>query len=66
MEIIKNEIMLGDCMDLLSELPDKSIDLAIVDPPYGLGIDGQEENKKNKKSDRKFHVKKIGIKIHHV
>ena len=29
--------MLGDCMDLLAELPDKSIDLAIVDPPYGIG-----------------------------
>lgn len=38
MEIIKNEIMLGDCMDLLAELPDKSIDLAIVDPPYGINI----------------------------
>ena len=25
----------GDCMDYLKELPDKSIDLAIVDPPYG-------------------------------
>ena len=37
MQIIKNEIMLGDCMDLLKELPDKSIDLAIVDPPYGIG-----------------------------
>ena len=37
MQIIKNEIMLGDCMDLLAELPDKSIDLAIVDPPYGIG-----------------------------
>ena len=30
--------MLGDCMDLLAELPDKSIDLAIVDPPYGINI----------------------------
>ncbi len=37
MQIIKNEIMLGDCMDLLAELPNKSIDLAIVDPPYGIG-----------------------------
>lgn len=26
---------LGDCMDYLREMPDKSIDLAIVDPPYG-------------------------------
>lgn len=26
-----------DCMDLMAKLPDKSIDLAIVDPPYGDG-----------------------------
>ena len=38
MEIIKNEIMIGDCMDLLAELPDKSINIAILDPPYGINI----------------------------
>ena len=59
MQIIKNEIMLGDCMDLLKELPDKSIDLAIVDPPYGLNIDGQKLSIcKNPKHNRKEHVKK--------
>lgn len=26
-----------DCMDLLRELPDNAVDLAIVDPPYGIG-----------------------------
>lgn len=26
----------ADCMDLLRALPDKCIDLAIVDPPYGI------------------------------
>ena len=26
-----------DCMDLMRETPDKAFDLAIVDPPYGLG-----------------------------
>lgn len=26
-----------DCMDLLKQTPDKYYDLAIVDPPYGLG-----------------------------
>ena len=36
MQIIKNEIMLGDCMDLLAELPDKSIDLAIVDLTFDI------------------------------
>ena len=26
-----------DCMDLMKEFPDKYFDLAIVDPPYGIG-----------------------------
>lgn len=35
-----NKITLGDCMDIMLEMPDKCIDLAIVDPPYGIGEDG--------------------------
>lgn len=31
----------GDCMDYLKELPDKSIDLAIVDPPYGDALQNE-------------------------
>jgi site-specific DNA-methyltransferase (adenine-specific) len=27
----------GDCMELMASLDDKSFDLAIVDPPYGIG-----------------------------
>lgn len=27
-----------DCMELMREFPDKYFDLAIVDPPYGIGI----------------------------
>jgi site-specific DNA-methyltransferase (adenine-specific) len=29
-----------DCMELMAEYPDKHFDLAIVDPPYGIGQDG--------------------------
>jgi len=29
-----------DCMDLMRETPDKFYDLCIVDPPYGIGMDG--------------------------
>ena len=32
------ELILGDCMDLLHNTPSKHYDLAIVDPPYGIGI----------------------------
>ncbi len=31
-------LYLGDCMDLMRETPDKTFDLAIVDPPYGIGV----------------------------
>jgi site-specific DNA-methyltransferase (adenine-specific) len=32
------ELLNMDCMDYLRDCPDKSFDLAIVDPPYGIGI----------------------------
>lgn len=31
------ELLNMDCMEYMRELPDKAFDLAIVDPPYGLG-----------------------------
>ena len=30
------DLRLTDCMEMMKETPDKSYDLAIVDPPYGL------------------------------
>ncbi len=33
----KAELHLGDCMDYMATLPDKACELAIVDPPYGIG-----------------------------
>ena len=48
-----------DCMDGMKEFPDKYFELAIVDPPYGIGIDGQKENiNKNPKHNRKLHNQK--------
>lgn len=38
METFNNiTLHLGDCMNVLSQLPDESFDLAIVDPPYFSG-----------------------------
>lgn len=34
-----------DCMDLMKMLPDKEFDLAIVDPPYGIGMGGGTNRK---------------------
>ena len=32
-----NKILLGDCLDVMREMPDKCVDLVLTDPPYGLG-----------------------------
>tara|TARA_R110000772_G_scaffold33245_6_gene81034 strand:+ start:2431 stop:3027 length:597 start_codon:yes stop_codon:yes gene_type:complete len=42
----------------MARYEDNHFDLAIVDPPYGIGISGQKESKKGKKSDRKYHKEK--------
>lgn len=31
-----NKIYLGDCLELMKAIPDKSIDLVLTDPPYGI------------------------------
>ena len=54
----KIEITNEDNMKLMARYPDNYFELAIVDPPYGIGISGQKETKKGKKSDRKYHKEK--------
>lgn len=36
------ELYNEDCINLMSKYPDKHFDLAIVDPPYGIGEDGSK------------------------
>jgi len=33
-----NEIICADCLEVLKSMPDKSVDLILTDPPYGIGI----------------------------
>ena len=32
----KNKIYLGDCFELMKDIPDKSVDCILTDPPYGI------------------------------
>ena len=34
------ELILDDCMNVMRDYEDNHFDLAIVDPPYGIGMDG--------------------------
>jgi site-specific DNA-methyltransferase (adenine-specific) len=44
-----NTIRQGDCLDLIKELPDASVDCIITDPPYFLGV--THDGKKGTYSD---------------
>jgi DNA modification methylase len=40
-----NKIYCGDCLDLMREMPDKSVDLVLTDPPYGINGFGDRIDK---------------------
>lgn len=44
----------GDCMDLMRDTPDKAFDLAIVDPPYGIGAGGVSFKNGSSKSEKPY------------
>jgi site-specific DNA-methyltransferase (adenine-specific) len=45
-----------DCMEAMREMPDKAFELAIVDPPYGIGINN---NMGRRKGDKHSDYKKV-------
>lgn len=44
----KLDLRCCDCMDLMREFPDGHFDLAIVDPPYGIGESGETNHTRGK------------------
>ena len=46
----------GDCMDLLRQTPDKYYDLAIVDPPYGIGASSKNFIRQGKQTGKSLAV----------
>jgi len=34
-----NQIIQGDCLEVMKDIPDKSIDLVLTDPPYGVNYE---------------------------
>lgn len=45
------KIINGDCMDYLKDMKENQFDLAIVDPPYGIGISKNPFRQKHKKQN---------------
>jgi len=43
---MKNKILLGDCLNLLENIPDHSVDLISIDPPYEINFEKNEWDEK--------------------
>ena len=59
MEYELNGFYNADCMEAMKTFPDKYFELAIVDPPYGIGESGSKNNTRSKlaksKNYKAFH-----------
>jgi len=52
-----NKIIQGDCLEVMKGIPDKSVDLVLTDPPYGINLNTNFSSMKN---DKSFKGKKMG------
>ena len=43
-----NKIILGDCLEVMKEIPDESMDMILTDPPYGIDLTPQRNGSKFK------------------
>lgn len=59
MKTPKINLIHGDCLDAMRQMPDKAFDLAIVDPPYGIDINKSGRLVKEKGWDYKNWDKSI-------
>jgi site-specific DNA-methyltransferase (adenine-specific) len=53
-----SEVTNEDCMIGMSRYPDKYFDLAVVDPPYGIGEDGKSNHSRSKCAKTKLYTPK--------
>ena len=49
-EEYKSEVFLMDCMEGMRQFADNHFDLAVVDPPYGIGEDGLKNHSRGNKA----------------
>jgi site-specific DNA-methyltransferase (adenine-specific) len=51
MNLPVNQIIQGDCLEVMKQWPDKCVDVVITDPPYGIGIAKNPFRQKFEKAD---------------
>ncbi len=52
------KLMQGDCLELMKEIPDKSVDMVLTDPPYGIDFQSVWKKDKSKRMPKIMNDKK--------
>ena len=58
-----NQIIEGDCLEVMKDIPDKSVDLVLTDPPYGINYQSNFRQEKFLKIENDDTVNVDWIKI---
>ena len=48
---VTSVVYLMDCVELLKQVPEKYFELAVVDPPYGIGISANPVRQQHEKKE---------------
>ena len=46
--MLENQIICGDCLEVMKDWPDGCVDLVLTDPPYGIGENNQQNLSRGK------------------
>lgn len=52
------ELYQGDCLELMKNIPDNSVDLLLTAPPYGIDFQSRYHNDKTKRMSKILNDKK--------
>jgi predicted methyltransferase len=55
-----NQIICGDCLEVMKTFPDKSVDLVLTDPPYGINVGVPIERERELRSVAENRLVKVG------
>ena len=58
-----NKIICGDCLEVMKEMPDKSVNFTFADPPYGINKAEWDKQFDNRFIDEILRISKKGIAI---
>lgn len=53
-----SEVYNMDCMEYMKDIPNAFYDLAIIDPPYGIGEDGLKNHSRGNRAKAKQYAPK--------